>query len=395
MAFVRRIIRLFSFFFKLTVAIILAPFIKLFVPGLRNVWIISERGNDARDNGYFFYKYMCEKHPEQPLWYIIDSKSPDFPRVCQLGKWIEFESFRHYVFYALAKVRISSSLWGGDLPKMSYFKQLRNKMSRRKKFIFLKHGIIKDYLPQHCYGEGYPDVYVCGAKPEYDYVKGNFGYPEGVVQYHGLARFDNLHNRQTKRQILFMPTFRKWLPAMSKDEIRVSEYVQKWNEAINDPRLVKLLEEHDLELIFYPHHVMQKYVDVFSAASGRVKIAAFKDYDVQTLLIESKLLVTDYSSVFFDFGYMDKPVIYYQFDADRYIKEHYDFTQGYFSYEDNGFGDVVYASENLYASIKQVVEYNLTLAPKYKERVDTFFPLKDQHNCDRIYQSILKCLSER
>lgn len=390
-----RLFRLFSFFSKLTIAVFLAPIIKAFNPSLRNVWIISERGNDARDNGYFFYKYMCEKHPEQPLWYVIDSKSPDFPRVAQLGKWIEFESFRHYVFYALAKVRISSSLWGGDLPKMSYFKQLRNRMGRKKKFVFLKHGIIKDYLPQHCYGEGYPDVYVCGAKPEYDYVKGNFGYPEGVVQYLGLARFDNLHNRETKRQILFMPTFRKWLPAMSKDQIRESEYVKRWNAAINDPRLIKLLEAHDLELIFYPHHVMQKHVDLFTTPSDRIKIAAFKDYDVQTLLIESKLLVTDFSSVFFDFGYMDKPVIYYQFDADRYIKEHYDFTQGYFSYEGNGFGDVVYEADKLYASIEHAVNQDFALDRQYKDRLDAFFPLKDQHNCDRIYQSILKCIAER
>ena len=134
---------------------------------------------------------------------------------------------------------------------------------------------------------------------------------------------------------------------------------------------------------------------MFTAESDRIKIAAFKDYDVQTLLIESKLLVTDYSSVFFDFGYMDKPVIYYQFDKDRYIKEHYDFTQGYFSYEDNGFGDVVYGEDELYASIERVVNEDLMLDAKYKDRVDTFFPLKDQHNCDRIYQRILECVSER
>lgn len=390
-----RLLRLFSFFSKLAVATILAPVIKLVKPSLRNVWIISERGNDARDNGYFFYKYMCEKHPEQPLWYIISSKSPDFPRVAQLGKWIEFESFRHYIFYALAKVRISSSLWGGDLPKMSYFKQLRNILGRKKTFIFLKHGIIKDYLPQHCYGEGYPNIYVCGAKPEYDYVKANFGYPESTVQYLGLARFDNLHNHGTKQQILFMPTFRKWLTAMDKNQIKESEYVEKWNKAINDPRLIKLLEDNALELIFYPHHVMQKHVDAFTTSSHRVKIAAFKDYDVQTLLMESKLLVTDYSSVFFDFGYMDKPVIYYQFDRERYIKEHYDFTRGYFSYENNGFGDVVYEAEGLFASIARAVQGNLMLDSKYKERVDTFFPLKDRHNCDRIYQSILECTPER
>lgn len=389
-----KIIRLGSFFLKLAAAYMLAPFVKLFCPSLRNVWIISERGNDARDNGYFFYKYMVEKHPEQPIYYVISGDSPDLARVSSVGKWVKFESFRHYLFYALAKVRISSSLWGGDLPKMSYFKQLRKYIGRRKPFIFLKHGIIKDYLPQHCYGEGYPDLYVCGAKPEYDYVKANFGYPEGVVQYLGLARFDNLHGRTPKRQILFMPTFRKWLPKMEKDQIIESEYVQRWNEAINDSQLIALLEQNDIDLIFYPHHVMQPYLDAFQTASNRVKIAAFKDYDVQTLLIESALLVTDFSSVFFDFGYMDKPVVYYQFDRERYIKEHYDFTKGYFSYDDHGFGEVVFEEEALIAAIDRVVKNDFVTAPEYQARVDAFFPLKDQHNCERILAKILECKSK-
>ena len=105
----------------------------------------------------------------------------------------------------------------------------------------MKHGIIKDYLPQHCYGEGFPNIYVCGAKPEFDYVKKNFGYPEGVVRYLGLARFDNLHCKRTKRQILVMPTFRKWLPSMTREELIESEYVKKWNEALNDSRVIDAL----------------------------------------------------------------------------------------------------------------------------------------------------------
>lgn len=389
-----KIIRLCSFFLKLTAASVLAPFIKLFCPSLRNVWIISERGNDARDNGYFFYQYMVEKHPEQPIWYVIRSDSPDFERIAPIGKWVEFESFRHYLFYALAKVRISSSLWGGDLPKMSYFKQLRKFIGRRKPFIFLKHGIIKDYLPQHCYGEGYPDLYVCGAKPEYDYVKANFGYPEGVVQYLGLARFDNLHDAKTKRQILFMPTFRKWLPKMTKEQITESEYVRCWNAAIRDPALIALLEENDIELVFYPHHVMQKYLDAFHSSSERVKIAAFKDYDVQTLLMESALLVTDFSSVFFDFGYMGKPVVYYQFDRERYVNEHYDFTKGYFSYDDHGFGEVAFDGQGLFAAIERVVKNGFVTAPEYQTREKTFFPLNDRQNCERIYRRILVCVNE-
>lgn len=53
--------------------------------------------------------------------------------------------------------------------------------------------------------------------------------------------------------------------------------------------------------------------------SKEIEIAKFKDYDVQQLLIELRILITDFSSVFFDFAYMKKPVIYYQFDRDKYI----------------------------------------------------------------------------
>lgn len=386
----KKLVRIGCFFVNMILAYICASIIKICNPNMKNIWIISERGIDARDNGYFFYKYMVENHPEQQIWYVIDSKSADASKVQVLGKWIEFESFKHYLYYALAKVRISSSMWGGDLPKADYFKKIRKYIGRKKKFVFLKHGIIKDYLPQHCYGEGFPDIYVCGAKPEYEYVKSTFCYPEGVVKYLGLARFDNLHNREAKQQILFMPTFRKWLPKMTHEEIADSQYVKAWNDAINDERLIKILENSNLELIFYPHIVMQKCVDLFESKSNRIKIAKFSDYDVQTLLIESKLLVTDFSSVFFDFGYMEKPVIYYQFDRERYIKEHYDFTKGYFSYDNDGFGDVVTNIDGLVLALREAIKDELEINDKYKQRINDFFPLKDARNCERIYNSILE-----
>lgn len=30
-----------------------------------DIWLIAERGDEARDNGYAFYKYMKENHPEK------------------------------------------------------------------------------------------------------------------------------------------------------------------------------------------------------------------------------------------------------------------------------------------------------------------------------------------
>lgn len=392
---ISRIIRVGLFLLKLQVAYFAAFFVKLFNPSMRNIWIISERGDDARDNGLFFFRYMVTTHPEIDIYYVIKSSSPDAPKVKAIGRTIEPNSFRHFLYYALSKVRISAHMWGGDLPCTAYFSKMLRFMSKKKKFVFLKHGIIKDYLPQHCRTSGAPDLYVCGAAPEHQYVKNNFGHPEEAVKYTGLARFDNLHDVQTKEQILVMPTFRRWLQKMGDKEVAESQYIKAWNALLNDKRLDSYLEQNNLHLVFYPHYVMQKHIQDFSTNSSHITIAKIKDYDVQTLLIESKLLVTDFSSVFFDFGYMNKPVIYYQFDRERYIKDHYDFTKGYFSYDNNGFGDVVLNHEELIASIEKTIYNDFAVEEKYRDRLQAFFPLKDNHNCERIYSEIEKLLKRQ
>lgn len=379
---------------ELTLAYICAFFLKCFSRDLRGVWIVSERGDDARDNGYFFFRYMREKHPQKRIYYVIDCASADYSKVQKLGNVIQYGSFRHFLFYALSAVRISSSAWGGDVPKADYRKKLRKLIPEKKKNVFLQHGIIKDYLPSLMYPNFTPDVFVCGAYPEYEYIRDNFKHDASVVKYLGLARFDNLHEYKEKTQILIMPTFRKWLQGIDRKEFVESEYYQRWDALLHNVELQHLLEITDMRIVFYPHYEIQKFVDCFTSYSSRVEIADFNHYDVQQLLMESKVLITDFSSVFFDFGYMEKPVIYYQFDRERYIKEHYDFTKGYFSYDHDGFGDVTKNEDDLTSAIEKCIHNNFRLAEKYARRLRAFFPLKDQNNCDRIYQCIEDLLKE-
>ena len=103
-------------------------------------------------------------------------------------------------------------------------------------------------------------------------------------------------------------------------------------------------------------------------------------------------MVTDFSSVFFDFAYMGKPVIYYQFDRERYIREHYDFTKGYFSYDAMGFGPVCFDAENLIKQIEASIQSGFAQEQAYADRTEQFFPLRDTQNCDRIYNAIQKML---
>jgi CDP-glycerol glycerophosphotransferase (TagB/SpsB family) len=133
---------------------------------------------------------------------------------------------------------------------------------------------------------------------------------------------------------------------------------------------------------------MQKYRKYFTTDSRSVVIASIEEYDIQTLLKESKLLITDYSSVFFDFAYMNKPTIYYQFDEEDFFGSQYD--KGYFDYRDNGFGDVVTQKRALLEAIKKVVNNNFEMEEKYKERIKGFFVLHDEKNRERIYNEIIK-----
>lgn len=53
--------------------------------------------------------------------------------------------------------------------------------------------------------------------------------------------------------------------------------------------------------------------------------------DVYSLFLSTDMLITDYSSVFFDYLIVDKPIVFYPFDLDTYLNENREF---YFNYED-------------------------------------------------------------
>lgn len=342
-------------------------------------WIILERGTDARDNAYFFYKYMKRTHPEQKVYYVIDKKSKDYEKVKEDA--IEYRGLKTLIKVYTAD-KIVSSHYGTAVPGISgkffYITGLNKKM------YFLQHGITQCYHYVLTGEKAKMNLFVCGACPEYQYIKENFGHPEGVVRYTGLARFDNLHNFDLKKQILVMPTWRMWCDY----DFENSDYYKCWNNLLKDKKLIEYLEKNDISLVFYPHYQIQKYIHLFESASKNIIIASFNDYDVQTLLKESALLVTDFSSVYFDFAYMKKPIVYYQFDKERFFSQHY--SKGYFNYDTMGFGKVCDKHEETINEIIKSIENDFSMEQMYLDRVEGFFPLHDTKNCERIYNAILE-----
>ena len=76
----RRLQRAATYVRLLATHILLTPIAKMLCLS-KHIWIVSERGTDARDNGYHLYRYIRKNHPEQEAYYIIDRKSADYPKV--------------------------------------------------------------------------------------------------------------------------------------------------------------------------------------------------------------------------------------------------------------------------------------------------------------------------
>ena len=97
-------------------------------------------------------------------------------------------------------------------------------------------------------------------------------------------------------------------------------------------------------------------------------------------------MITDYSSVAFDFAYLNKPVIYYQFDLEDYRKKQY--REGYFDYEKDGFGPVSFNRKEVLNEIKYYIKTDFNSKKKYSNNMKKFFLFRDRKNSERVYRAI-------
>lgn len=371
-------------YLSILIKVLFGRILSYFYKDIPHLWLICERGTDARDNGYVFFKYMKQNHPEIKVKYIISSSSPDYHKLSEYkADLIEYSSINNYAYLFKAQALVSTHICG-YVPDPTRFIKLDKKLNvlRNKRKIFLQHGIIKDLLNGLFYSKINLDLFICGAAMECDFVKSHFGYPEGVVQYTGLCRYDNLNNYVCKNQILIMPTWRMYLEGCDFSQ---SDYFKYYSELLTNRTFHQLLQENNFEAIFYPHYEVQKYIDLFKKLDlpKSIKIADFS-YDVQTLLKESKVLLTDYSSVYFDMAYMGKPILIYSFDSDTFFSKHY--KKGYIS--GANFGPSAKTLPELLANLKSVFNHDCEMQEPYKTFSSSFFKLRDSNNCDRVFNAI-------
>lgn len=104
-----------------------------------------------------------------------------------------------------------------------------------------------------------------------------------------------------------------------------------------------------------------------------VEVRPYSD-SFRGLFSESALLITDYSSVAFDFAYIGRLIIYFQFDEEEFFKNH-TYSKGYFEYKTMGFGPIVRDLDELLNVIEDEVNNHLKMRDEYRVRRENFFPI--------------------
>ncbi len=368
----------------------------------KQIWLISDRTNKANDNGEHMFRYITKHAPDtiEPYYYI-EKNCADYERMKKIGKVLPYNTPQYRLYFLIADKIISSA--GGDYV-INAFGGDRKYMYDLYHFdyVFLQHGVTKDDISDwiNKFNKDMKMIVTAGKPEQQSFCEPNYSYPPEVPVLTGFPRHDNLLRlqkvRPVEKKILIIPTWRKSIkgsynPSTTEsiyfDGFKDTAYYQFYNSLINDERLCRCMKEHGYRgvLCMHPIHSTQwvdfQSNDVFHVNEGNV--------DYQNEFTTSSLLVTDYSSVFFDFGFLRKPVVYCQFDKESFFAEH-SYDAGYFSYKNNGFGPVCYDLDTTVSAIIQNIENDCKNSQEYTKRIEDFYGYFDTHSCRRVYEGILR-----
>ena len=376
----------------------------LFIYGLmrrslekKKIFLVHEKFcSAAQDNGFFFFKYCMENDMEhvmqRSIFYVIDKEQPDYAKLKPYEDHvIQFMSLKHMIYSLAARLIISSESKLHSYAWRSSESIIRPRILDSKRLVFLQHGVI-GLKRVDAFKKGLPadaDMFITSNDMERGFIINELGYPPEEVVVTGLSRWDVLEDKPAdtgKKTILVMPTWRKWLDETSEEFFLESEYYLKYMELMNAPELAEILIKHDLHLDFYIHPKLSELLNRFSTDNERIRLIPFGSEPLNELMMECRMLITDYSSVCWDVYYMRKPVLFYQFDLAEYND-----TQGaYMDLEKDLFGDRAETKDKLLELLEDAAQSDFELKSKYVKMREGMYKYIDHNNSKRICEEIIK-----
>ncbi len=368
----------------------LYPFIR-FIKRNKEFYIFMDRPDVADDNAMHLFKFANSIKDNNRKYYVISKGTEDYRKMSKIGNVLDYKSFKHKLYYLFADKIISTHPYESIInPFFEFGKDERQLYSglMTSQIYFLQHGVTKDNISSWLtkYDKNFSLIVTVSEEERKSFFDEGYAFDEDVVQVLGFPRYDNLRNDNVQKEILIIPTWRKYLRG-NKALFINSDYFKSLNSLLSNEELIEKCEENGYKIVFKSHPELdmfiedtdERYRDLLDI-NEKIELSTKRTY--QELFNDASILITDYSSVFFDFAYLKKPLIYYQPNDD------YHYGESYFDYETMGFGDVITEEEDLIKKIENYMSDGCIMEEKYRKNVEKFFKYTDRNNCKRVYDWI-------
>lgn len=287
--------------------------------------IIFESSPDLTDSTYYLFQYLVEKYEIQKkyklVWFIRENKNAvdhllGVPIVCvnnNSGEKSFITRLKRLYYNYTAKAIIDSNM---------YVHKKRPGQVR----IYMDHGMPLKEAVEYLSNLGACDLVSVSGQFFVDIYK-KYTDPAAVKIY-GLPRDEMMYDfsRESGREkkIVWMPTFRqhknkKGQPAnifpMGIPVIKTPEELAQVNEKLRDNHMKLMLRLHPAQ-----DTSVLKITDMSNIILADNDYLKAHHMMLEDLLLDSDALITDYSSVYYDYLYMNQPIGLTFEDVDEYTK---------------------------------------------------------------------------
>ncbi len=350
-----------------------------FIPKSKKIWVFGAWfGNKYTDNSKALYEYTLNYKEIKAIWLTHNKKVYSELKQKQYRVYY-INSFLGYYYGARARyIFVSTGIH--DVNKYvtcsQFIVQLWHGTPLKKilsddKFNLQKKSILKQFIFPFNYpkydlisatSELVKEIYL-GAFTSYNEIK-VLGYPRNDIL---------LENKVPNKNIItYLPTHRgegngsiaKIFNDFNIDKLNIE--LGKLNYTL----LIKL-HYYDLDQINYQNRENINFINY--------------DCDLYDLLARTDILITDYSSVYFDFLLTQRPIIFAPFDIDEYLSKD---RELYFNYEEVTPGPKCYNWEEVISAIKKIVLEGNEFEEELRIINNKFNYYQDKESSKRIFEYI-------
>lgn len=371
----------------LPLAILIDMIANISKSGRQKIVLIGEhKGTNLRDNGYYFFRFCREQNPLLPVYFVTNTDSIRNDTLLKRDQNVLiYGSIKHLLIFAKASYCLYTHDYR-DLIYRTHFKLFGG----RKCLVFLHHGVLgwKRFDDFYQENKNIMEFFVVGTSVEEEILVERIGVHQDKIHRLGYPRWDYLEERSslTAQKIIYLPTFRNYMLLGKMDEY----FLTATRSFLNSPKLRALLRNSGTSLIVHLHpemSVLESKLDIFEDFSLYIDRG---NGSTHALLETSNLLITDYSSVSWDFFLLGKPVIFYRFDI-----ENYETSRGsYLDLRENLIGEVVINKDGLITAIEKYIKsgFKEKTSGAYKDKVRFY---NKGSACLRIFEELMKLQSAK